>query len=438
MKTSTNVNLKTRKPTRARIIILAMVFICVIVNYMDRSNVSIAAPMFSKELHLSSVQLGLIFSAFGWAYAILQIPGGMLLDRLGSRIMNTLSLALWSIATLLQAFVKGFPSLLGLRASLGIFEAPAFPTNNRVVTTWFPENERASAIGLYTSGQFVGLAFLTPLLVTMQNTFGWRILFIITGAIGLVWSILWYFLYKDPNASKWINKEELDFIRQGGALVDISKTETIKAKRKLTGKDFKIVLTNHKLWGIYLGQFSICSTLWFFLTWFPTYLVQYRHLGFIKMGFLASLPFLAAFCGVIISGIVSDRLIKRGVSAGVARKTPVILGLLLSISIVGANFVQSPSLIVFFMTLAFFGNGLASIAWVFVSTMAPEELIGLTGGVFNFIGNLASIFIPLAIGFLVKGGSFAPALILIGSIAFLGALSYIFLVGKVERVQLDD
>src|SRR5659263_56017 len=105
MKTSTNVNLKTSKPTRARIIILAMVFICVIINYMDRSNVSIAAPMFSKELHLSSVQLGLIFSAFGWAYAILQIPGGMLLDRLGSRIMNALSLGLWSIATLLQAFV---------------------------------------------------------------------------------------------------------------------------------------------------------------------------------------------------------------------------------------------------------------------------------------------------------------------------------------------
>lgn len=437
---NTNVKLKEviKKPTRARFLVLAMVFVCVIINYMDRSNVSIAAPIFSKELHLSSVQLGLIFSAFGWAYALLQIPGGMLLDKVGSRIMNTISLGLWSVATLLQAFVKGFPSLLGLRASLGVFEAPAFPVNNRVVTTWFPDDERASAIGIYTSGQFVGLAFLTPLLVALQTIFGWRILFIITGVIGLAWSIGWYILYRDPNASKWINKEELDSIREGGALVNISNSETIKEKHKLTKNDFILVLTNRKLWGVYLGQFSICSTLWFFLTWFPTYLVQYRHLGFIKMGFLASLPFLAAFCGVILAGVVSDFLVKKGVSAGVARKTPVIFGLLLSISIVGANFVQNPSLIVLFMTLAFFGNGLASIAWVFVSTMAPTELIGLTGGVFNFIGNLASIFIPLAIGFLVKGGNFQPALILIGSIELLGALSYIFLVGKVERIQIND
>ncbi|CAB1252471.1 glucarate transporter [Clostridiaceae bacterium BL-3] len=374
METGKNIRIENTKPTRARMIILAMVFVCVIINYMDRSNVSIAAPMFSKELHLSSVQLGLIFSAFGWAYALLQIPGGICLDKFGSRVMNTISLGMWSLSTLLQAFVKGFPSFLGLRISLGIFEAPAFPTNNRVVTTWFPENERASAIGFYTSGQFVGLAFLTPLLVALQNIFGWRALFVITGVIGMLWAAGWYFLYRDPKASKWINERELNFIRKGGAIVDISnKNEEGKIKRKFTINDFKIVLTSRKLWGIYIGQFAVCSTLWFFLTWFPTYLVEYRHLGFIKMGFLASLPFLAAFCGVIISGIISDSLIKKGVSVGIARKTPIIFGLLLSTSIVAANFVESPSLVVLFMTLAFLGNGLASITWVFVSTIAPIE-----------------------------------------------------------------
>lgn len=172
-----------------------------------------------------------------------------------------------------------------------------------------------------------------------------------------------------------------------------------------------------------------------FLTWFPTYLVEYRHLAFIKAGFLASLPFLAAFVGVLLSGFLSDFLVRRGVSVGVARKTPIIIGLLLSTFIIGANYVNTPSFIILFMVIAFLGNGLASITWIFVSTLAPKNLVGLTGGVFNFIGNLSSIVIPIVIGFLAKGGNFSPALVFIATVAFVGALSYIFLVGKVERIE---
>jgi ACS family D-galactonate transporter-like MFS transporter len=177
--------------------------------------------------------------------------------------------------------------------------------------------------------------------------------------------------------------------------------------------------------------------MWFFLTWFPTYLVKYRGLDFLKSGFLASVPFLAAFAGVLLSGFLSDNLIKRGVSVSVARKTPIIAGLILSISIVGANYVDSTALIILFMTIAFFGNGLAAISWIFVSTLAPKPLIGLTGGVFNFIGNLSSVVVPLVIGFLVSGGNFAPALVFVGLLACLGACSYIFLVGKVERIEVS-
>jgi MFS transporter, ACS family, D-galactonate transporter len=200
----------------------------------------------------------------------------------------------------------------------------------------------------------------------------------------------------------------------------------------------KQVFAYRKLWGIYIGQFAVNSTLWFFLTWFPTYLVQYRGFNFLKTGFLASLPFLAAFAGLLLSGFFSDHMVKRKVPLGLARKAPVILGLFLSISIVGANYVDSKSLIIFFMCLAFFGNGMASIAWVFVSTLSPKNLIGLTGGVFNFIGGSASIIVPLVIGYLVKEGNFSPALFFIGLLALVGAFSYIFLVGKVERVVLSD
>lgn len=425
-----------QKPTRVRLGILLLLFVSVVINYMDRSNISIAAPLLGKDLKLDSVHMGLIFSAFGWAYAILQIPGGFVLDKIGSRFMYLITLGLWSLATLLQGTVKGFGALFGLRLGLGVFEAPAFPTNNRVVTTWFPEKERASAIGFYTSGQFVGLAFLTPVLVYLQTKFGWQSLFYITGAIGIVWAIIWVLLYRDPGKSKRINQAELDYIREGGGLADSLDRKGSQNKAKFS--DLKYVFKSRKLWGVFLGQFAVTSTLWFFLTWFPTYLVKYRGLDFIKAGFLSSLPFLAAFVGVLLSGFISDFLIRRGATTGTARKTPVILGLLLSISIVGANFVNSPALIILFMTIAFLGNGLASITWVFVSTLSPAKLVGVTGGVFNFVGNLSGIIIPLVIGFLVKGGSFAPAIIFIAVIALCGALSYIFLVGKVERIATEE
>lgn len=360
-----------------------------------------------------------------------------MIDRFGPRVMYAISLFTWSLATLTQGFIKGFGGLFGLRLAMGAFEAPAFPTNNRIVTSWFPDNERASAIAMYTSGQFIGLAFLTPVLAGIQNSIGWRGLFVATGIIGIVWSAIWYFVYRDPNKSRKANKAELEYIEKGGGLID-RKSVQKKETEKIKWSDLGQVLSKRKLWGIYLGQFAVNSTLWFFLTWFPTYLVQYRHLDFIKSGFLASVPFLAAFCGVLISGFLSDFMLKRGMSMGMARKAPIIFGLLLSISIVGANFVHSTSLIIMFMTIAFFGNGLASITWSLVSALAPKKLVGLTGGMFNFIGNLSSIVVPLVIGILAKNGNFAPALMFIAAMALLGALSYIFLVGKVERIQTKE
>lgn len=421
------------KASRARFGILALIFISVVINYMDRSNISLAAPLLSKDLHLDSVKMGLIFSAFSWAYAVLQIPGGWLVDMIGPRVMYAMTLGLWSLVTLLQSFVSGFGTLFGLRLSLGVFEAPAYPTNNRIVTSWFPEHERASAIGIYTSGQFVGLAFLTPVLVALQSAFGWKGLFVVTGVIGIVWGGIWFALYRDPQKSR-ANKAELDYIQKGGGLVGWDHSKSTP-RNKISWSDLWLVLSKRKLWGIYIGQFAVNTTLWFFLTWFPTYLVNYRHMAFIKAGFLGSLPFLAAFVGVIVSGLVSDFFVKRGASVGAARKVPIILGLLLSISIVGANYVHSTSLVILFMTLAFLGNGLASITWIFVSELAPSNIIGLTGGVFNFIGNLAGILTPIIIGILAKGGNFSPALVFVGVIALIGALSYLFLVGKVQRIE---
>jgi ACS family D-galactonate transporter-like MFS transporter len=426
------------KPTRVRFGVLVMLFVTVVINYLDRSNISVAAPALSEDLKFKPQQLGWILSAFGWAYATLQIPGGWLVDRIRPRILYALICGLWSLATVLQGFAGTFVFLFSLRLLLGAFEAPAFPICNRLVTTWFPDRERAGAIACYTSGQFVGLAFLTPLLALTQKHLGWHYVFILTGALGLIWAALWYALYRDPAESRLVNAAEINYIQAGGGLTETGAGKAVSIQG-FSWADLGKTLSHRKLWGIYIGQFAVTSTMWFFLTWFPTYLVKYRHFDFIKGGFLsslpASLPFLAAFCGILCSGFLSDFLMKRGVSVSTARKVPIISGLLLSTSIIGANFVESKNLIVMFLTIAFFGNGFSSIAWVMVSSLAPKRLLGLTGGVFNFFGNLSSILVPIIVGCLIHGDNFNPALVYIATVALAGALSYIFVVGRVERIE---
>jgi ACS family D-galactonate transporter-like MFS transporter len=413
---------------------MVMLFITVVINYLDRSNLSIAAPALKDEFGLDTVHEGLILSAFGWTYAAMQIPGGWLVDRVSPRVLYAAALILWSAATFFMGFAGSFVILFVLRLAVGALEAPAYPINNRVVTTWFPERERATAIGFYTSGQFVGLAFLTPVLAWLQHHYGWHMVFVSTGLLGIVWGVLWFMIYREPRQFKGANAAEIELIQQGGGVVDLDRSVKEK-KAPFNWNDLGLVMSKRKLWGVYLGQFCLTSTLWFFLTWFPTYLVKYRGMDFIKSGFLASVPFLAAFIGVLCSGVLSDFLIRRGATVGLARKLPIILGLLISTSMIGANFTDSTPWVIFFLAVAFFGNGLASITWSLVSTLAPVRLLGLTGGVFNFVGNLSSICTPIVIGFLVTKDSFAPAIVYVSSLALLGALSYILLVGKVERIE---
>ncbi|KMJ90851.1 glucarate transporter [Achromobacter xylosoxidans] len=435
MTTATHPGLQNaQRPTRSRYLIMVMLFITVVINYLDRSNLSIAAPALKDEFGLDTVHEGLILSAFGWTYAAMQIPGGWLVDRVSPRVLYAAALILWSAATFFMGFAGSFVILFVLRLAVGALEAPAYPINNRVVTTWFPEKERATAIGFYTSGQFVGLAFLTPVLAWLQHHYGWHMVFVSTGLLGIVWGVLWYLIYREPRQFRGANAAEIELIQKGGGVVDLDKRVTEK-KAPFNWNDLGLVMSQRKLWGVYLGQFCLTSTLWFFLTWFPTYLVKYRGMDFIKSGFLASVPFLAAFIGVLCSGVLSDFLIRRGATVGLARKLPIILGLLISTSMIGANFTDSTPWVIFFLAVAFFGNGLASITWSLVSALAPVRLLGLTGGVFNFVGNLSSICTPIVIGFLVSKDSFAPAIVYVSSLALLGALSYILLVGKVERIE---
>ena len=414
--------------TRARLGILALLTAGTLINYLDRTVISVAAPLLSKDLAIDAVTMGIVFSAFSWTYAAAQIPGGILLDRIGVRVTYFLSVTVWSAFTLLQGLATSAWSLIAFRLGLGLAEAPAFPSNSRVLGTWFPQAERATATGVYSIGQYFGLAFLSPVLFWIAGAFGWRALLVIVGIAGILFGMVWYAFYRDPNESR-ANQAELDYIRAGGGFASASRV-------KFEWRHVGFLLRQRQIVGASIGQFASNSTLVFFLTWFPTYLATERQMGWIKVGFFTILPFIAACVGVLAGGLTSDHLLRRTGSANLARKLPIITGLLLASTIVIANFVTQDALVITVMSLAFFGQGMCNLGWTLLTDVAPKELMGLSGGVFNLCANLAGIVTPLVVGYVVATtGSFAWALAFIGIVALLGVLSYVFVVGDVRRVE---
>ena len=417
--------------SRQRFVVVLMLFVVVVINFLDRTNISIVAPSLAEDLKLTPLRMGLVFSAFGWSYALLQIPASRFVDRVHPRILYTIVLGAWSLATVALGLIHSFVALVALRVIIGIFEAPSYPINNRIAATWFGENERAGAIGFYTSGQFVGIAFLAPLLTWILAEYGWRAVFIFTGAVGLAWAAVWFTFYRNPREFPGVNQAEIEWIRSHGGLPELS--DGPPAKKSIVWADLKTVLSKRPLWGMYIGQFGVVTTQWFFLTWFPTYLFNSRHRGFTRSGLQTAIPFFFAFVGVLAGGSCSDWMLRRGMGLTSARKFPIIAGLLLSTSIAGANYAENQVWLIAFFSSAFFGSGFASITWSLVATMAPAHLIGLTGGVFNFFGNLAAIVVPIAVGALARGSDFTRPLIFVAATALVGALSYLVLVGKIEQ-----
>lgn len=424
---------RPRQRTRVRFGVLALLAVGTMINYLDRTVLGIAAPTLTKDLGIDAAVMGVVFSAFSWTYAVAQIPGGVFLDRFGSKLTYFLSITFWSLFTLLQAMATGLYSLLFFRFGLGLSEAPCFPTNSRIVGTWFPQSERARATGVYTVGEYVGLALFSPLLFWIMGTWSWHALFIAVGGAGIVFAIVWWLAYREPADSAWVNQAELDYIAAGGGLA-----KEAVAKVPFSWANVGRLLSYRQIWGAAIGQFAGNSTLVFFLTWFPTYLANERHMGWVKVGFFAIMPFIAAAVGVLAGGIVSDRLLTSTGSPNIARKLPIIGGLLLASGIVAANYVGSDAAVVAVLSVAFFGQGMVGLGWTLISDIAPKKLMGLTGGLFNFASNLAGIVTPLVIGFIYQTtGSFSAALLFVGGVALVGALSYIFILGDVRRIEME-
>lgn len=429
----------TAKPTRTRFSVLAMLFVVTAINYMDRANLSVAGSHIQGDLALSPTQLGLLFSMFTWFYAMSQIPVGYLLDRIGSRWLYGSAIVLWSVFTLLMGFAShhlfatataSFMMLLACRALVGIAEAPSFPSNTKIIATWFPDHERARATATYSSAQYIGLALLTPLLSLIVSKWGWEMSFYISGAVGIVFGFYWLIRYRDPQHSTQVNKGELDIIRQGGGY----GSEVKGANTRVNWPEVRFILRQRTTWGLFIAQFAASSTLYFFLTWFIVYLEKGLHLSIDKAGIGAMFPYLMAMAGVLCGGTLSDLLLKRGRSRTFARKLPVMTGMLLTCSIALVNFFQDqPVIAIGILSVAFFANAFSNLGWVVCSDVIPRHLIGTIGGFLNIFGNLSGIASPIIIGIILqRTQNFQYAMWYIAAVALAGFLAYLFLVGKIE------
>jgi len=430
--------------SRTRWGILAMLFVITTVNYADRATMSITAAAIRKSMGLSPVEMGFIFSAFAWSYVIAQLPGGWLLDRFGSRITYFFSILLWSVFTVLQGTV-GFlaggaavATLFVLRLCVGAAEAPSFPGNSRITAAWFPSHERGLASAIFNSAQYFATVLFAPIMGWLVHSYGWESVFFFMGAVGMLCAFIWLKVVHTPKDHPGISKAELQYLEDGGALVDLDGKRT-KAKDSEINSwaCIKELLGNRMLLGVYIGQYAITTLTYFFLTWFPVYLVQQRGMTILKAGFVASLPAICGFLGGVIGGWLSDRLSKSGFSLSVSRKVPIVVGMLMSMSMIACNYIDTNVLVVAVMSLAFFGKGVGALGWAVVSDTSPREAAGLSGGLFNTFGNAAGITTPIAIGYIVQAtGSFAGALVFVGANAALAIASYLFIVGDIKRVSL--
>ncbi|KKI89686.1 glucarate transporter [Bacillus sp. SA1-12] len=433
----------SEKKTRTRWMIVAMLFLVTAINYADRATLSIAGSDMSNQLGLDSVMMGYVFSAFAWSYVAGQIPGGWLLDRFGSKKVYFWSIFLWSCFTLLQGTIGIFGSvgtaviiLFGLRFLVGLAEAPSFPANSRIVASWFPGHERGTAAATFNSAQYFATVLFAPIMGYITYKFGWEYVFYFMGTIGIIVAFIWLKTIHNPKEHPRISQAELDYIEAGGALIHMDQTD---AKKGVNWSNVKKLLSNRMLLGIYLGQYCITTLTYFFLTWFPVYLVQERGMTILEVGFIASLPAICGFLGGILGGLFSDFLLRKGFSLTVARKTPIVIGMVMSMSLVAANYVEAQWVVIFVMALAFFGKGFGALGWAVVSDTSPKEMSGVSGGLFNTFGNIAGITTPIIIGYIISvTGSFNGALIFVGANALVAIFSYLFLVGEIKRVKLTS
>ncbi len=408
---------------------LAMLVLSGAVNTIDRAALAIANPLIRHDLGLSLSQMGLLLSAFLWAYAFSQLPVGAMIDRFGPRRLLAAGLTIWSAAQLACGLVTGTAHFFAARVLLGVGEAPQFPTGARVVRDWFNVRDRGGATGIFNSASTLGTGLAAPLLTTLMLLFGWRWMFIIMGALGLGVAVLWFALYRDPGEVALDEAEHRH--RTAGDPPD--------RVRRVTFAEWGKLFRSRTTWGLIGGFFGVIYQNWLLNAWMPGYLEIERHMSIAHTGIAAAIPYVFAVSGGLSGGFIADRLVTRGWTPINSRKLPLCLGMLgVATFIVAAAVVPSNALAVGCLSLVMFCGTIATTnAWALVSVVAPANCTASLGSLMNFGGYLGGALAPTVTGFIVQAtGSFVPALLIGAAMAvFASAVFLVVVKGPVTSLE---
>ena len=421
--------------SKVRWVVAGLMWSAIAINYIDRTVLSAAAPHLQSEFHLGAMEMGIVMSAFFWSYALLQLPAGMLADRFGQKIVLGMAVFWWSLATAVTGLASGFKSLVALRVMLGVGEAGSYPSNAGIATRWFPRQERATVAGIFDSGSKLGGAIALPLIAWLLAVFDWKVTFAITGALGLVWCVVWVVVFKNsPADHRRVSASELAYIRADEEAPRQNGAE-------LADVPWYRLFAHRNIWAMCIGFFMINYNSYFFITWLPTYLVKERGMSMMEMGFMASLPLILSMVVEIFAGWASDRVYASGrLSLTATRKLFLIIGLLMASSIGFAAFAASPLVAVALLCVAKSGTTVAaSQVWALPGDVAPRNMVSRVAGIQNTVSNMGGVVGPVVTGAIVGStGSFVAALLFSSALIVIAMLNYLFLLGKVEPIQFNQ
>lgn len=410
--------------------IAVLLGIGVLVNYFDRVNLTVAEPALRAEFGIDHAGFGLLLSAFAWSYALLQIPVGALLDRLGVVLVGRWSALLWSVASALTMLANGFGLIFGTRLLLGVAEAPTFPANAKATGYWFPRKERGLATAIFDAAAKLATGIGVPIVAFILVAYGWRMTFAFTAVLSFLFFVAFFVFYRNPAEDKRLTYAERTYITEGEA-----QAEGTSARG--AGASLAYLLTRRKIWGLTLAFAAYDYSFYLLLTWLPGYLVDTYHVSVIRSGWYAMAPWIvAALSDLFVGGWLVDALVRRGGDPNRVRGTIVVVGMLLGLAIAGAVTTANPAVAVGWITLGLAGlAATAPVFWSIPALIAPKGTVGTVGGIMNFFGNLMAIAAPIVTGFIAQGtGAFTNAFITAAVILVVGIASYLALLGGIEPI----
>jgi MFS family permease len=403
----------------------------VLINYIDRGALSVAAKPLQTDFHVGPEAFGWLSGAFFAVYAIAQLPVGYIIDRYGVTLISRVAAFLWSLAAAATALAPSYAAIVGARLFLGIAESPTFPANAKATGYWFPRSERSFATSLFDAAAKLSNAIGVPFTAWLLVMLGWRGMFWTTAALSLVFFALFYVFYRNPNDDKRLTHAERTYIHEGGG-----EPETVDGRRP-RGASYLYLLQQRKVWGLTLGFSAYGYLFGFLITWLPTYLQSTFGVNILKAGGYVLIAWgVGTVADLVVGGWLVDHLIKRGADANRVRKTALIVGLILGFAIVGAAFTKDINIAVMWITIAVAGISFhAPVGWSLPGLIAPTNSTGQVGAIMNCLNNVANFFAPVVTGIIVqRTGSFYSALVTAGVILIVGIFSYTVILGRIDKV----